>query len=62
MALYGLFNAFEVPRQIPEKFLNHGEEKFRIVFATFALLEKDLQFFPIEERECAIGWVFPTFD
>jgi len=44
----GLFNPFEVPRQIRQKLINHGEEKDRIVFATFALLEKDSQFSPTE--------------
>jgi hypothetical protein len=44
----GLFNPFEVPRQIQQKLINHGEEKDRIVFATFAFLEKDHQFSPAE--------------
>jgi hypothetical protein len=42
------FDAFEVPRQIREKLISHLEEKFRIVFATFALIEKGLQFSFIE--------------
>jgi hypothetical protein len=48
LKLDGLFNAFGVPRQIRERLLNHGDEKFKIVFATIALLEKGLQFSPIK--------------
>ncbi len=48
LKLDGLFNAFGVPRQIREKLINHGDEKFKIVFATIALLEKGLQFSPIK--------------